>query len=489
MSSATNMPRIAIVGRPNVGKSSLFNRLVGRRVSIVDPTPGVTRDRVDGVIQVNPPEETLETEPRFAELTDTGGYGVYVGEGARFDDAGEDLARLTDAIESQIRYATREADLVIFLLDAQTGVTALDERIATMLRKEGSAEKVMTVTNKVDDDSWQAHAHDASALGFGEPIPVSAKSGYGRRQLGEALWDRIADGQGAPRDPSIQFAIVGARNAGKSTLINALAGRKRVIVSEIAGTTRDSVDVRFEIDDKQFLAIDTAGVRKRKSWADDVEYYSHSRARDAIRRSDVCILLVDASKEISQVEKKLSLELQKQFKPTLVAVNKFDLVEDEVKPEQYVDYLTQELRGLSYAPLVFISAKEGEGLDDVVKLVANLEKQASHRETTGQINRLVQEILKERGPSSKLGTKAKILYATQVGINPPTVVMVVNKPDLFTQGYRRFLMNRLRDQLPFSEVPIRLVITERSRMSLSALKGGDHRAGERLIEEDAGESD
>ena len=250
-----------------------------------------------------------------------------------------------------------------------------------------------------------------------------------------------------------------------------------MIVSEIAGTTRDSVDVRFEIEGRQLLAIDTAGVRKRKSWADDVEFFSHSRASDAIRRSDVCILLVDATKEISQVEKKLSLELQKQFKPTVIVVNKFDLVEGTLTPEKYVDYLTQELRGLSYAPLSFISAKEGEGLDDVIKLVVNLDRQASHRETTGQVNKVIQEILAERGPSSKLGTKAKILYATQVGTNPPTVVLVVNKPDLFTPGYRRFLMNRLRDQLPFSEVPIRMVITERSRMSLAALKGGEHRAG------------
>jgi GTP-binding protein len=483
MSSPISMPKIAIVGRPNVGKSSLFNRLVGRRVSIVDPTPGVTRDRVDGVIQVNPPEGSDETEPRFAELTDTGGYGVYVGEGARFDDAGQDLTNLTDAIEAQIRFATREADLVLFLLDARTGVTALDERIATMLRREGTADKVITVANKVDDDSWEAHAHDGAALGFGMPIPVSAKSGFGRRSLSNTLWESISKSKGVPRDPSIQFAIVGARNAGKSTLINALAGRPRVIVSEIAGTTRDSVDVRFEIEGRQLLAIDTAGVRKRKSWADDVEFYSHSRASDAIRRSDVCILLVDAAREISQVEKKLSLELQKQFKPTVIAVNKFDLVEDRVTPEQYVDYLTQELRGLSYAPLTFISAQEGRGLDDVVKLVLNLEKQASHRETTGQVNKVIQEILSERGPSSKLGTKAKILYATQVGINPPTVVLVVNKPDLFNLGYRRFLMNRLRDQLPFSEVPIRMVITERSRMSLSALKGGEHRAGEQSVDE------
>ncbi len=467
--------RIAIVGRPNVGKSSLFNRLIGRRVSIVDPTPGVTRDRISGMLEIPAPNDVDDHEVRFAELTDTGGYGVYVGEGARFDDAGMDLTQLTDAIESQIRFATREADLIVFLLDAHSGVASLDETVAGIMRKSGIADKVLPVVNKVDDESWEAHGHEFSALGFGEPVFVSAKSGFGRARLAKRLWEAAENHESHVERQLLKFAIVGERNAGKSTLINALAGQKRVIVSEIAGTTRDSVDVELDIDGHRYLAIDTAGVRKKKSWADDVEYFSNLRARDAMLRSDVCIFLLDATKEISQVEKKLSLELQKQFKPTVIAVNKFDLVEDSTSPQEYVDYLTQELRGIDYAPLVFISAKESEGLEDLMKIVVNLERQAKHRESTGKMNRIIEEIISERGPSSKLGTRAKILYTAQVGISPPTIVLVVNKPALFTPGYRRYLMNRLRERLPFSEIPIRMVITERNRISLSALKGGDHR--------------
>jgi GTPase len=481
-----SLPKVAIVGRPNVGKSSLLNRLARRRVSIVDPTPGVTRDRVSAIVEVDPPLETPRGTPNLLiELTDTGGYGVYTAEGKRYDDVGADLATLTDDIEGQITLAVEHADLILFVVDAQLGITTLDERIEKRLREAGCAGRVLMVANKVDSEAWITHGLDAASFGFGEPICVSAENAYGVRDLTDAMYERLAEeaerheGMKASEDESdasslhaalFKIAIVGKRNAGKSTLINALAGEERVIVSEIAGTTRDSVDVQFEIEGRRMLAIDTAGLRKRKSFADDIEFYAYHRMLRSIRRADVAALLIDATANVSQVDQKLAQELQRQYKPTVIVVNKWDLVPDDVTPEDYHEYLTKELRGLDYAPIVFISAKEREGLRDFVALAFNLHQQAMHRESTGRLNATVERIMKERGPSSKLGTQAKLLYVSQIEVNPPTIVMVVNKPELFRGNYERYLLNQLREELPFSEVPIRLIFTRRKRKDLAELK-------------------
>lgn len=460
------LPVIAIVGRPNVGKSSLFNRLAGERISIVDPTPGVTRDRISTIITINPPNDTDEENalPRVAELCDTGGFGIYVAEGKRFDDAGEDLAALAPDIESQIFAAVEGATIVLFTIDAQSGITALDEKIAQLLRRAGNTDRVIQVANKVDGPSWEVHALEAAKLGFGDTLPVSTKAGSGIRRLMEALWARLGSRhEEPPASPEMKVAIVGRRNAGKSSLVNSLAGAPRVIVSEIAGTTRDSVDVRFESEGRIFIAIDTAGIRKRKSWADDVEFYSHNRTQVALRRADVAMLLLDATEPVSQVEKQLAGELVEAYKPTVIVVNKWDLVEAKQTPNDYLDYLTQELPMLNFAPLVFISAKNGDGTTDAVAMAFNLHTQASHRETTGKLNVLVQKILTERGPSSKLGTIAKIYYISQIETNPPTIAMVVNKPELFEGAYEKYLLNRLREELPYSEVPIKLIFSARRR--------------------------
>lgn len=470
------LPQIAIVGRPNVGKSSLLNRLAGRRISIVDPTPGVTRDRVSAIVEIEPPTDTKRGTPsKTAEIFDTGGYGIYTAEGKQFDDVGADLSTLTDDIEAQIQTAIEAADLILLVIDAQSGITKLDQTITQIIRKAGQSDKVLPVANKVDDEKWIGHGSDVSRLGFGEPMAVSASNGFGMRLLLEAIYDRLGDMGFATSDleesKDIKLAIVGKRNSGKSTLINAWAGEPRVIVSEIAGTTRDSVDVRIEIDGRALIAIDTAGVRKKKSFADDIEFYAHTRMHAAIKRADVVLLLLDATAEVSQVDQKLGQELQDQHKPTVIVVNKWDVAEEKgMKTDDYLEYLTQQLRGLDFAPIIFISAKSGEGLSDLAAMAFNLHEQAGHRETTGRLNNAIREIMAKRGPSSKDGKTAKVYFVSQVASNPPTIVMAVNDKELFEGGYERYLLNQLREVLPFSEVPVKLIFRTRERIGLDEMK-------------------
>ena len=465
------LPRIAIVGRPNVGKSSLLNRIARQQVSIVAPEPGVTRDRVSSVIEIDAPlNSPSETPPKLAEVIDTGGFGAYTAQGKRYDDVGCDLATLAPDIEAQINAAVHEADVILFVVDVQSGLCGLDHQFATLLRRHGDAGKIVPVANKVDSEKWISDSVEASALGFGTPLCVSATNGAGLRELMEDLHGRIAEAPETESDQEMKIAIVAKRNAGKSTLINSLAGEPRVIVSESAGTTRDAIDVRFEIAGRRMLAIDTAGVRKRKSISDDVEAYAYHRMLAALRRADVAVFLIDATVEVSQVDKALSLELQRQFKPTVIAVNKWDLVEDRLTSGDYLRYLTEQLRGLSYAPIAFISAAEGRGLRDLVGMAFNLYQQAGHFEPTGRLNKIVETILDRRGPSPRLGNQAKVYYAAQIAAHPPTVALVVNDPSLFVGAYERYLLNRLHEELPYSEVPIRLLFRKRKRMSLPELK-------------------
>ncbi len=487
--STTTVPKIAIIGRPNVGKSSLLNMLAKHRVSIVDPTPGVTRDRISVYLDLEcPPEEVARDrstrgkryipEIKTVEVIDTGGYGVYTGDE---DDA--DSKALTKDIEFQINQAVHGADVLLFLTDAQTGLAPLDYTVAALLRDAGVGDKVIVISNKVDGESWEPHAYEAAALGLGDPFPLSATTKFNRRRFMRMLYDVVPE-SGKEPDAMMKMAIVGKRNAGKSTFVNALAGEERVIVSEIAGTTRDSVDVRFEINDRAMIAIDTAGLRKRKSQKDDIEYYATHRALKSIRRADVVLLMVDATADISQVDKKIAQELQELFKPCVIVVNKWDLIEGRedrkghhFTPEHFLEYLTQELRGLEYAPCIFTSAKNNDHVVEAVSMAFNLFEQANHREGTGSLNNTMQSILKQRGPTSKLGRAAKIFYVSQMAVAPPTIVLVVNRKEMFEGQYERYLMNRLREELPFSEIPIRLLFRDRKRVTLQGLKEGQHRKG------------
>ena len=452
------LPRIAIVGRPNVGKSSLMNRLAGRKISIVDPTAGVTRDRVSTTIAI-PSDERGQLD-NHAVLIDTGGYGI------------EDSMQLTAEVEQQIANGLADADLVLFLVDAQAGVVTLDETVAKVLRTSaGNKKPIILVSNKVDAENLEPAGYDATRLGFGDPVMISATTRYNLDNLYRAINQHIdfeaykADGDLKADEPGVLVAVVGKRNAGKSTLVNALAGEQRVIVSEKEGTTRDSVDVRCVAEDKIFTLIDTAGVRKTKSLQDDIEYYSQHRSLRSVRRADVCMLLVDASVPISQVDHQLVNEILKHQRPTVIVINKWDLAEENYTQEQYVEYLDDALKGLTFAPIVFTSASNGDGMREAVALALNLYEQACHRMGTSELNRAIEEIAAERGPSNKHGKHAKIYYATQTGTNPPTIVLFVNDDDLFDNNYRQYLINRIRDYVDFSEVPIRLFIRGKEKMS------------------------
>ncbi len=490
------IPRIAIVGRPNAGKSSLMNLIAKSKVSIVDPTPGVTRDRVAAIVDLEGPNG-VNSPKKTVEFMDTGGFGVYAAEGERYDEIGSDLATLTHDIESQIAAAVEGADLILFAVDAQAGITPHDLQIAKLLRegklgqagtegrkgprakgtkgkeKEKNAKRppIRIVATKVDGPKWETHAHELSALGFGQPLMVSSMNNYMRREFLETLYELMPENDedaGPQSRADLMLAIVGKRNAGKSTLVNTLAGEPRVIVSEIAGTTRDAIDVRFDFDGKSLIAIDTAGVRRKKSFQNMIEHWAMDRAVKAIERADVILLLIDATEKISQVDEQLAMIAQKSWKPTIIVVNKWDLAEGQIgrddKPVttgKYEDYLRKELQGLAFAPIAFVSGKDNDNVRETIELAFELQEQTRQRVTTGKLNRMIREIVTRQGPSDTKGTQAKVYYVAQTQTNPPTITLVVNYPELFRPNYQRFLINRLREQTPFNEVPVRLVVRAR----------------------------
>ena len=438
-----SLPVVAIVGRPNVGKSSLLNCLTGRRIAIVDATPGVTRDRISAPCEVG--------EGKYVELVDTGGMGI---EGA--DD-------LTDHVEAQIAYAVQAAALILFVVDAREGLTPLDRHVAERLRRQGKG--VILLANKQDSPRQISEVHDLHRLGFGEPMDVSAAHGMGIAELRDAVVERLGEAiEDSPPEPVMKLAVVGKRNAGKSTFINTLAGQQRVIVSETPGTTRDSVDVTIELDGKQLMLIDTAGLRKKRKLADHIEFYSRHRAMRSIRRADVVAMMIDASVPVSQVDKALAGEIAEQYKPVVLVVNKWDLAAGRAAGEDYGEYFAKTFPEISYAPISLTTATTGKNVRQTIRLAEQLFDQANTRVATADLNKIVGEILELRGPSHKAGTRPpNILYVSQIATAPPTIVFFVNDTRSFDTGYQRFLVNRLRERTPFAEVPMRLVFRQRRR--------------------------
>ncbi len=448
------IPVVAIIGRPNVGKSSLLNCLARRMVSIVEPTAGVTRDRVSHI---------LEVDGAYVEFVDTGGYGI------------DDPDNLREHVERQIQYAVDAAAWILFVVDVRDGITPLDQDVADWIRRQ--ADRVTVVVNKVDQPHLLAGVGEFVRLGFGEPLAVSATESFNRHELLEHVREKVRGAGGeVPAEPVMKLALVGRRNTGKSSFINALALEERVIVSEVPGTTRDAVDVRFELHGRTLVAIDTAGVRKKSRLANAVEFYGYSRALRSVRRADVVLFFIDATEPIGQVDKKLAQLICQEHKPCILVVNKWDLAVGRASSHEYGEYLAGTLPSLDFAPVAFTTAREGRNIQTVVDTATSLFRQAQHRMGTGELNQALEQALAERAPSAKRGTRpVKLYYATQVAVQPPTIVCFVNEPSRVGRDYQRFLQNRMRELLPFSEVPIRLVFRgrgERRARTSSHLKNG-----------------
>jgi GTPase len=450
-------PIVALVGRPNVGKSTLFNRLVGERVAIVDDTPGTTRDRLFGETEWN---------GRAFHVVDTGGIDPSHG-GKTPLSIGS--AEFINEIRQQAKVAIDEADAVLFVNDGQTGVTAPDLEVATILRRSQKKLEdgrfwppIFVVVNKTESSQRRDEASQFYELGLGEPYPVSAVHGTGTGDLLDALVAAFPEQAAEEEDESIKIAIVGKPNAGKSSLLNKLVGQERAIVSPIPGTTRDATDTKIEVNGLEVTLIDTAGIRKRGKIEPGVEQFSVLRSFKAIERADVALLMIDATTGITSQDAHIAGYILEEWKSCVVVVNKWDAVEkDGFTMEEYTRKIRADLNFMDYVPLLFISAKTGQRVDQVLPMALRVQEERLARLTTSKINAVIHNAQDAHPHPSHAGRQLKMYYGTQVRSDPPTFMIYVNDPKLMHFSYLRYLENQIRAEYGFLGTPIRIVTKSR----------------------------
>jgi len=433
-------PIVAIVGRPNVGKSTLFNKIAGRRIAIVEDTPGVTRDRIYADAQWSGKDFTM---------VDTGGIEP------------ESKDNILSQMRSQAEIAIDTADVIIFVVNVHDGLTGTDAAVASMLQKSGKP--VVLACNKCDSPGAPPmQLYEFYNLGIGDPIPVSAIHGMGTGDLLDLVIADFPEDKGDEEDDSLKIAIVGKPNAGKSSLVNKILGQDRVIVSPIAGTTRDSIDTVYEKDGKKYTLIDTAGMRKRGKIGEDIERYSVIRALNAIERADVVLIMIDGSEGISEQDTKIAGYAHDNGKASIIAVNKWDAVEkDDKSQNKFREDINNMLSFMTYAPIMFISAKTGQRVNRLFDMFEYVSNQSNMRVTTGALNDCINEATAKTQPPSDKGKRLKIFYATQASVNPPTFILFVNNHELFHFSYLRYIENQIRTTFGFEGTPLKFIIRER----------------------------
>ncbi len=439
------LPTIAIVGRPNVGKSTLFNKLVGQRISIVDDTPGVTRDRIYA---------ECEWLNRKFMLVDTGGIEPYS------DDV------ILSQMRTQAQLAIEKADVIIFVVDIKTGVTASDSDVATMLLKSGKP--VVLCVNKVDKvGQLPPDIYEFYNLGLGDPFAVSSQHGHGTGDLLDEVFKYVDWEKEEEYDDSfIKVAIIGKPNVGKSSLINKISGENRVIVSNIPGTTRDAIDTVVDDERGKFVFIDTAGIRRKSKVDEAIEKYSVLRSYMAVDRADVCVIMIDATEGFTEQDSKVAGYAHEQGKACVIAVNKWDAVEKTDKTmNEFRKKLEIDFSFMPYAPFIFISAKTGQRLDRLYELIKYVNEQNSMRISTGKLNDVLANATARVQPPSNKGKRLKIYYITQASTKPPTFVCFANSKELFHFSYQRYLENQIRETFGLEGTPVRMIIRERGEKS------------------------